>query len=369
VISPTEILAEYEEALTFTFLDNAQNLMLAHLAATETDCLRYVVAPTSEAVIGRLKTGAISIRRALEQNLLWVVDVQRDGQIVKCWSQKFSDLPTDAVPDPDVMLYPELEPMIRLRATGNAISPGTIPTATVRSAVAGVENAVRKLTDYIRQKLPAGRPSEGHRQFYRLEVQEIAFGSLSIAFRSVKPPAELIESVEHANVISRIEDMLVRGLKWSQTGESPSGDIAEAEAIFEAIREISPGRGATAEVVEVSGRVADKAHGLVRLTRSTRELATDTIKNYRIQLRAPDFVTSLGVVREADKDASSFRLRNRPDQLPELNFFFSDEQADDVMDAFYGDYQVFVTGRPAPGNRYELLQIIDVNARGGTPPT
>jgi hypothetical protein len=69
---------------------------------------RYVVAPTSDAVIDGLKIGAISIRAALDQTILWLVDVANDGAVVACWSQRINDLPAGAVPAPNVLLYRHL---------------------------------------------------------------------------------------------------------------------------------------------------------------------------------------------------------------------------------------------------------------------
>lgn len=367
-IVPSEVLAAYDGPLTFTFLDAVGNQMFAHLCAAEGDLIRYLVAPTNDRIIHRLKHGFISIRSAIDQPLLWVVDVESGGVVARCWAQKLKDLPPGAVPDSDVMLYPELDPLIRLYETGFGLQSGSMPTGTLRTAVSGVENAVRSLTNFSRQQLHLGRPSEEDRQFYRLEVQELAAASLSISFRHATVDPSLLEDQERAKVLAHVEDMLSRGLRWSQTGEVLSKDTAEWEAILGAIREISPGRGAAADVVEVSGRVVEGIDRKIRLTRFTRELASESIRGLRQNRAQPEFVATAGRVREADKDKFSFTLRDRANNEPELSFAFSEEHQDGVMDAFQGDYQVYVIGRPN-GGVYDLLEIVDINLPGTTAAT
>lgn len=109
-VVPMGVLAEFDGPLTFIFLDKNEKLMLAHLAALGVGVSRFLVSPTDGNTIRKLRSGDISIRRAIEKpGVMWVVDANADGSVIACWQQQANDLPDRAIPNPDILLTAELE--------------------------------------------------------------------------------------------------------------------------------------------------------------------------------------------------------------------------------------------------------------------
>lgn len=96
------------------------------------------------------------------------------------------------------------------------------------------------------------------------------------------------------------------------------------------------------------------------MTQVTRDLAGRAMRTLRANRPTPEFVTSFGRVREADKDKYSFILRDRPNNETEMHFTYSDEHEERVRDAWTNDYVVFVIGNPT-NLGYRLLDIIDAD--------
>ncbi len=97
--------------------------MLAHFCDDAENTYRYFVAPTSRRLLNRLRVGDISIRGALDQPLTWLVDANAGGEVERAWAMPIESVPADALPNDDVMLRPNLDPLIRLRAIGCRFSP------------------------------------------------------------------------------------------------------------------------------------------------------------------------------------------------------------------------------------------------------
>ena len=109
-VTPLEVLVELDEPLTFTFTDSNGSLMLAHLCSEGMDRLRYIVAPTSQRILHELKAGSRSIQQALDQPILWLLDLGADAAVVGAWVITLGGLPGNVIPAADVMLYSWLGP-------------------------------------------------------------------------------------------------------------------------------------------------------------------------------------------------------------------------------------------------------------------
>src|SRR5260370_20759082 len=72
---PSKVLYDFDGPRTFTFLDTDGELCLALWFDENSEAVRYLVVPFSELLVDRLEQGQISIREALEQPRLRVVDV------------------------------------------------------------------------------------------------------------------------------------------------------------------------------------------------------------------------------------------------------------------------------------------------------
>lgn len=333
-VVPAEVLVELDEPLTFTFRDESGTLLLAHLCSQGEDASRYVVAPTTGEIIEQLKSGARSIMAALDQPIVWLIDLGGNASVVGVWVGTLAGIPQRVLPAPDVMLYAHLTPMLRLRATGPLISPGSLPARVVRSLVGGAENAVRSLTNFVSGRAQPGRPPEAHRTLYQLQAQQFAFQSFEVAFRPVDPNSGQIVQDDRANeVVGEVERLLAIGLRWVLTGEMATQNAEERQAILEAIKELSPPQGSPIERVVVSGRVAPAADpaALPKLTKNTRQLAGSAIGDMRRGRALPEYVVRAGRVGAVDRDNQKVTVRNQTEA--DVAFNFEVEFLDDVLDA------------------------------------
>lgn len=108
---PSKLLYDFDGPRTFTFLDRDGELHLALWFDENAEAVRYLVVQFSESLVELLETGQISIREALEQPRLWVVDVNNGGIPSAATRTTLADLPQDELPVPGTMLLPSLEPL------------------------------------------------------------------------------------------------------------------------------------------------------------------------------------------------------------------------------------------------------------------
>lgn len=355
-VTPLEILVEFDQPLTFTFRDVSGTLLLAHLASYDDELSRYVVAPTTEEIIDQLKSGARAILAALDQPIVWLIDVTPDGKVAKAWVGSLRGIPVKVLPAPDVMLYAHLAPMIRLRAIGKLIEPGSLPARVVKSLVGGTENAVRWLTNHVTGEGKPGRPANSHRSLYQLQAQQFAFRSFEVAFRPVDPSSgELIRDQEAVNVVREVERLLSLGLQWVQTGELDTKDDAERQAILEAMKELSPPQGSPIERVEVSGRVVSDPdpNNAPKLSKNTRQLAGSAVGELRRGRALPEYVVRAGRIEAVDRGKFTVTIRNNVEQ--DATFRFELEFLDDVLDALNTQVDVSTVAAHADGELWLVV--------------
>jgi hypothetical protein len=333
-IVPVEVLVELDEPLTFTFRDTSHVLLLAHLCSQDEQALRYVVAPTTQQIVDQLKSGARTIIGALDQPIVWLMDLGSGATVTNAWVGTLADLPSHVLPASEVMLLSSLTPMIRLRATGPLISPGSLPARVVKTLVGGAENSVRSLTNYVTGRDQAGRPPAAYRTLYQLQAQQFAFRSFEVAFRPVDPTSgQLVEDPRANQVVGEVERLLSIGLQWVLTGEMATRNVDERQAILEAVKELSPPQGSPIERMEVSGRVVSSvfARDFPKLTKNTRQLAGSAIGDMRRGKALPDYVVRAGRVGAVDRDNRRVTVRNATEN--DITFDFEIDFLDDILDA------------------------------------
>jgi len=109
-IEPQDVLVDYDGPITFTFRDEVGGLMLAHSVGADGELVRFVVAPANPATVAGLKPGAISVRAALDQPVIWLLDIAADGTVASQWTGALSSIPSEVIPAEGVMLLPSLGP-------------------------------------------------------------------------------------------------------------------------------------------------------------------------------------------------------------------------------------------------------------------
>lgn len=107
---PEEILYAFDGPRIFTFRDQEHELFLAYWSDEDENFNRFVVVPTSSAVVKALKTGETSVREALDQPRCWLCDVTRAGDLETCQRVEFSQIPGECLPAIGTMLLPDLAP-------------------------------------------------------------------------------------------------------------------------------------------------------------------------------------------------------------------------------------------------------------------
>src|SRR5437879_1103559 len=124
---PVETLCDVDGPRPFTFRDRMGQLCLAHWCDEESGTTRFIVVPFSNSLVHRLRAGELTLRDALDQPRIWIVDALFSGELHDAWAVQLTDLPSDALPYPGTMLLPALEPLISLRALGEGIQEGLLP--------------------------------------------------------------------------------------------------------------------------------------------------------------------------------------------------------------------------------------------------
>ena len=104
---PLEVLYDFDGPRIFTATSSLGEL-LYYLAQEDSQTLRFIVAPTNDQVVQRLKTGVVSVRDALSQPWLWVLDTDLGMVPQKSWGCKLADIPSGVLPMPGVMLWAHL---------------------------------------------------------------------------------------------------------------------------------------------------------------------------------------------------------------------------------------------------------------------
>jgi len=346
-IRPERVLVEFDGLLTFTFKDVSGNLMLAHLSDEEGPQARYIVAPTTPRDIERLEKGTVSLRGALNQPLIWLLDIV-EGEAVGAWCGTLGQIPETFKPLEDAMLSPGLKPLLKLKVPDvrNRYRLGAVGATAARSLFESAEHAVAGLLSHL------GDEADN----YQLEAQQLAFNSIEVAFQAVKkkPSAGTKKAT-----IGQLEGLLGEGLKWASANgdyELPENDKA---AILGAVKSLAPKPDGAILKVEVSGRAVPPNLGTVPLTTNIQaQIARQFPTEHRER-----FLKRVGLVRELDKDLRSFQLRKMEhhDDGDSQRFFFTAEFEKELMRFFEKDVRVQIEGRLA-SNRYELQSATAISA-------
>jgi len=218
--APSQVLNYYDGPRIFTCFDADQGLCLACWSDEDDQVARYILVPCTEDLIVRLERGALSVRDALEQQpRTWLVDVAEKGEVRAVQLIRLSDLPSDALPQPGVMLHRELEPLLSFRAIGSLIRPGEIPGSVLRFVVEGAQKALKLLAEFeLNVPQQTGRPHRALKRLYDLPAQSLRVASFEVAFRSPLSEPNLFQGLtadevgEERAVLDRIGKHLRTGL-------------------------------------------------------------------------------------------------------------------------------------------------------------
>ena len=227
-LTPLRILFEYDGPRTFTAQIGGLGLGLAHLCVEDGDVQRFVVVPVNESIVNRLVNGALAVRDALMQPWVWIVDIDVDGAIRSTQGGPADRLPDEILPAPGLMLYPRLEPWIRVRMEGSDLQEGQICASVFERLARETQKAMRGLVGIVFDDADTGgRPTEDFRRWTDLPAQAISFGSLSIAFGPPSLRAQVLPAFDERNlqkereVEERVGELLNAALDWTLSPAAP----------------------------------------------------------------------------------------------------------------------------------------------------
>ena len=385
---PLESLYDFGGPRIFVFANTEDDIFLAYQFEEDNDSLYYLIVPTSDSLVRRLKRGDITVRDSLSQPRMWMIEVDGSGTISAARKAAIDRIPDDWLPDPDAMLWPSLQPIISVRSIGDRIKEGVTPGSVVRNLIDGAEKAVKVLLEYsMRGSQQAGRPVAELRRLYDLPPQRFAFRSFEVSFR---PPARdgqvLLEDPRgpyletQDEIYRKVGEMLERGLEWagssSRSITQVSDNPEESRAILRALTFLAPSAYGLVESVEVRGRLAGRfsSYNPARLDQALRsdikkfEAKTQKAAN-QLQSESAQVIECVGKIRAADKDDYKFDLRyiqGYSSASDTIMFIHEEDVADDAYYAWNSGHEVRVIGiRERPEDIYRAILII--KAESGTP--
>jgi hypothetical protein len=351
---PVEVLYDFDGPLVFTALSPSGRKLLAYASfSIDADLAggaiqsphsegftRYLISPTSDKILERLKKGAITLYEALDQPMLWAADISYSGAVLQSAELGLlCDVPSNFLPARNRTLWPHLMPLLSYRLIGEGLREGEVPASVVSRAVDGATGALKKLIEVVRNvNQSAGRPTDSHRRDYDLTTQRFAFNSFEVAFA----PGSAATAHENEDPTARYMEAgqrLEQALDWlvneSATDSDPSLDMLEV------LNRLVPPSQGVVSAVEISGRLLPHPAPF-RLTRAEASRVRNAIARHRQRQR--DLLESEGRVRELDLDDFTFTLRERNDGQPDLRCSFIELLLDDVSEAL-GAGRVVVHGR------------------------
>jgi len=328
--------------------------------------LRHLVATTTHGIVESLKTGTTTMRDALTAGWLWVCDSTMAGEVRRVYAPPLDALPPDALPGNGTMLWPHLEPALRVRLVGDEVREGSIP-ALVLAQVGEIAKSLKSVFEYSARGLlqdTSGRPPEWLRSLYDLRAQRVAYGSLEISFQQTEPDQELdvpdpAQSKPTRAIVDEGWDLLTRGLDWA-TSPHDAALIAENDterkAILDALKRLSPNATGPVCVIEVSGTRVGGGRSPRRLDRKSSRRVRKTLASLgaRVTLNALS-----GRIRDLDLDKREFVLREIPGQpRTETLCVVDDEQHLEIAkEAHYQELPVSVAVKRSSGLRWEVVDI------------
>ncbi|MEO6808436.1 MAG: hypothetical protein ABI353_04930 [Isosphaeraceae bacterium] len=367
---PLRVLNYYDGPRIFTFHDADDELCLACWSDEDETQSRFLVVATTDLIVEDLETGLLSVREALTQPRLWVIDWTQDGGLADAWLVAQRDVPEDSQPHPRTMLHRSLDPILSLRAIGETIRPGEIPGSVIKSTVEGAQRAIKSLAEY-EMELPAqrGRRPRALQRLYDLPVQRTLAASFEVQFRSPLSQPDLFEGLgeseihEEREILDRVANHLQVGLKWLSSASPDAfalpvpGDSELSRAIIKALKFLTPSPRGPIREMEIRGELATRSVEPIRLSRNVRSILNGALsripdlKEQRVELR--------GRIRELNEKLMRFELHEEKIPVPTVHVcVFEPDLWDDVYEMLGVGETVDVFGIESGST--SLVRVIDL---------
>lgn len=359
---PDRVLYDFDGPRIFTVRHELGDF-LAYACDEDDQITRYLLVPTNDDTVVALEKGTHTMREALTQPWLWVMDIGFDDVPRQVWRSTLEAIPETRLPKPWAMLWPHLEPLLAVRMVGPYLTKGRIPASVIKRAIEGATYALKRLAELMLLSRPQ-RPEQRSltvRHLYDLPTQHLAFNSFEIAFRA--PDAAQLRLGEQDDVLEPEYDemgrWLAEALEWATPLASDPDSRTISLDLLDALKKLVPPQTGLVEQVEVRGRLL--RHQPRPTYTLTRE-ATRRVGWARTQREPQETpLTATGLIEEFDKGRLTFILRYT-DANRDINCAITDELYDEVMELFQQDeVRATILGSQRPDNRFvEVIRIARV---------
>lgn len=353
-LQPLRVLYELDGPQIFICQDVHGDLLLAYQCDEKPTLARFLLVPFDDELERQLTSGQITIREALKQPRAWLVDVLNDWTISATRRVSLDDIPSDNLPRHDAMLWPELQPVLSIRAKGDAITHDLLLGSVIQETVKRAEEAMEKLTTHVGKRL--GMSAEKIRQLWDLPTQRFAFGSFEISFRAPSLPPDNADDSELTQedvqaVYSKVSALLRVGLTVADDEENVATTNADQEerlAILEAAKALSPTGHGKIESIDVFGTLVGRTETTKAvLGKRTHSYASKAIQELKKKPTPDPRVQFHGrIIQITEKMPREFVLAKR-DNEERVTFMFDDEHKalwTDAADAIKQGTEVIVSG-------------------------
>lgn len=124
-LAPMRVLYEFDGPRIFICQSTDGVQLLAYLCGQDEITLRYLLVECRDDLEQRLTLGETTVREALFQPRVWLVDTDLVGTIRDAWETNAADLPPRALPKPGALLWASL-----LRQTNAPGNGAAVPLAS-----------------------------------------------------------------------------------------------------------------------------------------------------------------------------------------------------------------------------------------------
>lgn len=361
--SPSEVLYEFNGPRIFTTTDGSLSWLWYECAEDDlNNSARYLVVPCNERLISNLKNGIKTVHDSLSQPWLWAIDVDfSSNSIIAGWVLgSLDEVPQEAQPRPDALLWPELQPLLSYRLIGEGLKEGYVPASVIKRAITNPTAALKVLLETISEGATSlGRPTKVSRRLYDVVAKRFAYNSFEIVFDFPdsleselliqEQGQELLPEIESASVVEcnekeAIYEQASIQLKQALTWLNDEADTTTPElGMLSVLEQFAPPKHGQVKEVELKGRIIS-SHTPVLLTREHTGKIKATLRELRKE--EPLIVTLQGRIGEFDKDKFLCTLRDIVSSASSGDVLcsFPEELYDDIYDAFDSDKKLKIQG-------------------------
>lgn len=183
-VVPEEVLYAYDGPLTFITTIGLARYVFHKVDEGHSGDLFLAVGATDE-IIEAIKRGALSMRGALLQRKVWIVELTDAFAVTRYWQLPANDVPTDYIPAAGLTILPsrrfapdsveQANSFFSMRFLGSELSTSAIPFRTFKTLVDNAYESIRSIFQ--------GPEIDGQsiNNYFDLNILEPKFGSLIIA--------------------------------------------------------------------------------------------------------------------------------------------------------------------------------------------